>query len=332
MADGDVARVAQPQLLREVVALAGQAPSILNTQPWRWRVHETRLELFADHSRQVTSIDPDGRLLTVSCGAALHHARVALASAGHHAVVVRTPDPDQPDLLARIHVAGRRAVSWRDTAMRRSIRTRRSDRRPFAAIGPVPPETVAALRRAADVEQVRLHHVEPAYVGRLRDAVRLAQRHQAQDEAYVDELRSWVRRLRADGEGLPADTFVKPLTEVPVPLRDFSLDGEILQHPGLGDDRYAEYLIISTGGDDHVDWLRAGEATSAVWLTAVHHDLAVSVLSEAVEVPDARELLRRLLPWPEHPQLVLRAGIDMQAVPPKKTPRRPPEEIIDSGA
>jgi hypothetical protein len=50
------------------------APSTLNTQPWRWRVHASRLELFADLDRQVTSIDPQRRLLTISCGAALHHA------------------------------------------------------------------------------------------------------------------------------------------------------------------------------------------------------------------------------------------------------------------
>ena len=37
------------------------APSVLNTQPWHWRVHPERLELFADRRRQLTVTDPDGQ-------------------------------------------------------------------------------------------------------------------------------------------------------------------------------------------------------------------------------------------------------------------------------
>ncbi|QSB16800.1 nitroreductase [Natronosporangium hydrolyticum] len=314
--------------LREAAAEATRAPSILNTQPWRWRVHEDLLELHADWSRQVTSIDPAGRLLTLSCGAALHHARVTLAAAGHEPVVTRPADPDRPDLLAEIRAGGRHEVSRSDTYLRRSIRTRRSDRRPFPAIAPVPAQTTAALHRAAEAEQARIHRVGPEQVVFLRAAAELAQRAESADDAYLRELRAWVRRHRATGEGVPPDTFVAAVDR-PIPLRDFSLDEEIMLHPGFGDDQYAEYLILATAGDAPADWLRAGEATSAVWLTATHRDLAVSVLSDVVEVPDARELLRSFLHGRGHPQLVLRVGFDMQPVAPKASPRRPPEDTIE---
>jgi hypothetical protein len=321
-------RAGHAQLLRDAAEEAGRAPSILNTQPWRLRIHDDLLELLADRSRQVTSIDPEGRLLTLSCGAALHHARVFLAAAGHKAAVTRHPDPDRPDLLAQIGVAGRHEVGWEDTYLHRSIRARRSDRRPFPAIAPVPADTKAALHRAAEAEQAWLHQVVPEQIVYLRAAAELAQRAETEDDTYLRELRAWVQRRRAAGEGIPPDTFVAAV-ERPIPLRDFSLDGEIMLHPGLGDDRYAEYLVLATDHDAPTDWLRAGEATSAVWLTATYRDLAVSVLSDVVEVPDTRELLRSLLPRPGYPQLVLRVGFDMQPVPPKASPRRPPEEIID---
>ena len=70
------------ETLTAAAAAAGYAPSILNTQPWRWRLGPGRLELFAERARQLTVSDPQGRLLTISCGAALHHARTALAAAG----------------------------------------------------------------------------------------------------------------------------------------------------------------------------------------------------------------------------------------------------------
>ena len=68
----------------EAAARAAQhAPSVFNTQPWAWRITGDALELWADTSRRLDAIDRDGRLLLLSCGAALHHARVALAATGH---------------------------------------------------------------------------------------------------------------------------------------------------------------------------------------------------------------------------------------------------------
>lgn len=74
-------------------------------------------------------------------------------------------------------------------------------------------------------------------------------------------------RPRGTGEGVPPETIVASTTR-PVPLRDFAPDGEILLHPGFGEDRFAEYLVLATDGDGPADWLQAGEATSAAWLTA----------------------------------------------------------------
>src|SRR5690606_6798678 len=79
---GDMTAPGTATVLADAARAAGAAPSVHNTQPWRWRVYPDRLDLFADRSRQLTVADPDGRLLTVSCGAALHHARVALVAAG----------------------------------------------------------------------------------------------------------------------------------------------------------------------------------------------------------------------------------------------------------
>src|SRR4051794_37008099 len=79
---------------------ARRAPSIMNSQPWRWRVHGRTLDLRADRSRQIATLDPDTRMLTVSCGAALHHARTALAGEGVRTRVEYLPDPTDPDLLA----------------------------------------------------------------------------------------------------------------------------------------------------------------------------------------------------------------------------------------
>ena len=92
------------QTIRAAVELGSHAPSLHNSQPWRWRLDGRSLLLQADLRRWLPATDADGRDLVVSCGAVLHHTRVALAAAGVHAVVRRIPDPQRPDDLAALEL------------------------------------------------------------------------------------------------------------------------------------------------------------------------------------------------------------------------------------
>src|SRR5262249_15620700 len=97
--------------LTEAAVAAGRAPSIHNTQPWHWQVRDGIADLRAQRQRQLLESDPDGRMLTISCGTALHHALVALAAQGFAAEVRRFPDASDPDLLARVTLSGRIPVT-----------------------------------------------------------------------------------------------------------------------------------------------------------------------------------------------------------------------------
>jgi hypothetical protein len=110
----------ESSVLARAALTAGKAPSILNTQPWRWRVDGRLLELRADRHRQVTGLDPDGRLLTLSCGVALHHVRVALATEGADIRVVHLPDSESGHAAA---LPGDRDPSQRSSAVRRRAGT-----------------------------------------------------------------------------------------------------------------------------------------------------------------------------------------------------------------
>ncbi|MDG6110124.1 nitroreductase family protein [Dactylosporangium aurantiacum] len=316
--------------LFRAAAEARLAPSILNTQPWRWHVDDRHLDLYADPQRQLTGLDPDGRLLVLSCGAALQHAEVSLAARGYEPAVQRTQQRGDDRWLARVGVGGRRPVRPEDVEAWHSMRQRCTDRRPFRAATPVPEAALATLCAAAETAGAWLHRVEPEQVRYVRAAAQGAQRIEDKDQRSVQDLREWAGRDPGLGDGLPAATVVAPVAR-PVPLRSFGLEGEQGERtadPGPGDDHLAEYLIIATTGDDPVDWLRAGEATSAVWLAATTLGLAVSPLSDVVEVPGARVLLRSLLHRPGHPQLVLRVGAAAGGAPPAAARRRRARDVI----
>lgn len=314
-------------VLRDVAEESGKAPSILNTQPWRWRVRQGSMDLYADRARQVRSIDPVGRLMLVSCGAALHHARVTLAYRGYEAWVRRWPDPRDSDHLATVTVARSHEPSRSDTSDYRSLRERRTERRLAPSI-PVPRDALAVLRKRAGLEDTGLHHLSVDQLPTLALAAKLAQQRETRDSPEMAELREWERRSRVSGQGVPPETVTAPVDR-PVPLRDLTSGGATLLHPGLGDDRFAEYLVLATVGDGPADWLRAGEATSSVWLAATGCGLSASVISDVIEDAEARRLVGSLLLEGGHPQLVMRVAVDSQPTPPPATPRRPATEYID---
>src|SRR3954452_5899746 len=126
------------------------APSSHNTQPWRFRVCEEFVELFADRSRGLPVVDPDDRALTISCGAALFHLRLAMRYYGLGDACELLPTSDS-DLLARVRVSGMPAETTDVQAMFRAILKRRTNRQVFESRD-VPDSVLVDLQAAAKRE------------------------------------------------------------------------------------------------------------------------------------------------------------------------------------
>jgi hypothetical protein len=284
---------------------AGHAPSILNTQPWRWRLETGRLELFAERSRQLPVTDPQGRLLTISCGAALHHARTALAAAGWSVHIVRQPDPDQQDLLAVVTVTGSTPADVASTRLAEAIANRHTDRRPVSET-PLPDAHLDAIAAAARAE-ANLHILTHDQIPELASAACRAAAVQADDRRVGAELAYWTGASAPIGTGLPVGVLPDHPAQTTVPGRDFGRTGTL--SIGSGHDRAAVYALLFGAADDPVSWLRSGEALSAAWLTATTLGVSVVPLSDVVEVDYTRQRLRHLLAGLGCPHLVLRLGI-----------------------
>lgn len=313
--------------LNEAAVTAGYAPSIHNTQPWRWRVLPDRLQLFAERSRQLAATDPDGRLLTLSCGAALHHARLALAAEGHACDTRRMPDAAQPDLLAELVANGRQPVTAEAMRLVQAMQVRHTDRRPVSD-EPVPPEALDAMADAV-AGLARLHVLTPDQVYDLAAAAARSGAAEEEDPQIRAELAYWTSRAGPEGTGLPPDVLPADQPQTTVPARDFGGPGTLPVGPGH--DRAASYAIIYGDEDEPESWLRAGEALSAAWLVAVEHGVTVVPLSAAVEVPVTRDALRIVLAGMGWPHIAMRLGLaDPAHAGPPHTPRMPAAQVIDT--
>ena len=187
------------------LALAARAPSVHNTQPWRWRIGDESVHLYANPTRHLPHIDPARRDLMLSCGVALQHCTVALSALGWATRVHRFPNPADPNHLASIEVVGP-SSDEQDIALAAAIPRRRTDRRWFSS-WPVPSGDIALMAARAARSGVMLRRVEE--VGELAELVTQAVREHISDPAYLAELSMWSGR-----HGTPAGV---PARNTPVP-------------------------------------------------------------------------------------------------------------------
>ena len=297
-------------VLRRAAVRAIKAPSIHNTQPWRFVLHDEQLDICIDPSRRLDVLDPRGRQLVISCGCALLNARVAIAAAGYRPIVDRFPSPGVDNVLARVRV-GRERPRGHSAAQDAAIDRRRTNRRAF--IGrPVSEAEAAGLVRIARSESADLVPIETAEQRRfLAELLTGAARVEREDPGYLKELLDWTTDdpRRVDGVQAASIPYAGPGAPrvTATALRQFDLRGMgwLPSAARLADECV---FVLCTESDTPQDWLRAGEALELVWLELTGLGLWACPIGQVVEVGGTHERLRAGLGLSGHPQLLLRVG------------------------
>ena len=313
-----------PELLRHVVLAATLAPSVHNTQPWRFVAEGDRLELYADDSRRLRVLDPDGRQLHLSCGAALLHARVAARALGIDVDVTLLPDPARPDHLATLHLSPGADATEEEVALAEAILHRHTHRGGFDGRR-LPDALVDRLRRDVEAEGAILRPVTtPDDRIALEVLLSRADDHERADPAYLAELSSWVRDGAVDGVPATAIDLVEGSSVV---QRDFRPADRVRAEAPEVDD--PDLLVLATPDDGQRSWLVGGQALALLLLRATAAGALAQPLGQVTDVVGFRLGLRGVLGMVALPQLVLRVGYATGA---PTTPRRAVEEVLTSVA
>jgi hypothetical protein len=323
--------------IANVVAIAGRAPSVHNTQPWRFRITGDVIELHGDPGRILTQIDPAGRELMISCGAALFGLRLGLRQLGCVPAVQLWPDPAQPWLVARAWPDAHAALNPAEAELIAAVPHRHTHRGPFTR-GEVSPRLLAALAVDAAAEGSELRFIEqPGLVSDLAALVDHAAAQQQASAEIIAETRDWVRPTGSQArDGVPARAArgalgaggARDAGAQRFRQRDFGVaGGGPGGGSGAGEDAGeppAVTAVLVTAGDTTDDWLRAGQALNRLLLRAATRWVFASLQSQPMESALYRKQVRDLLATQDQPQMLLQFG---RANTAPATPRRPQSEL-----
>ncbi|GAB5535057.1 MAG: nitroreductase family protein [Rubricoccaceae bacterium] len=313
----------RPAELETLIGHAVRAPSVLNTQPWQFVVEGSTIHLHADRSRQLAALDPNGRELTISCGAALFYLRTAAQHAGWSPEVAVRPDAEAPDRLASITLRPGSSPRASDR-MFRALSVRSTNRLPFSS-EPIPSGALEAMMNAAGTHGTELHVFDSeSQRARLAELVSQGVLKQSQDEAIVADIQAWLRPTsdpRPDGvRDVDQGAWDRHAMMRTPPSSVAAYKARLVREaPAV--------LVLSTATEDPNAWLSAGQALAHALVVAADHGLAASYANEPIEVNAVRKAVAALVDG-RVPQILFRVGIpDVEP----HTPRRRATDVISQG-
>ena len=308
------------------------APSGHNTQPWLFRIVDRALELYADKTRALPVVDPHNRELTISCGAALFHLKIAMRHFGYQEIVEVFPNSQKPDLLARIEIGHKLLPSNETNSLFHAIPKRRTNRLPFLD-KPLAHSLLTELRLAASSQYTQLQIVPTASREAVINLIAEGDLLQMANPLFRRELAQWIRSGQSSRhDGIPAyaqgidqrlDAFA-PL--VAVAIRSFDLGKAQSAKDRKLANQAPVLVLLDSRHDRPQDWLATGEALGHLLLRARVDDVWASFFNQPIEIPQLRSRLKTLFPQQGYPQILLRLGYGHDTKP---TPRRPVDEVLE---
>jgi nitroreductase len=310
-----------------LIAVAARAPSVHNTQPWRFRVGKYAIELYADPARKL-AVDPVGREMLISCGAALFGLRLAIRSLGYQPVVDLLPVPKRLRLLAMVRLGAAEPMTAWERQLLEALPHRHTHRGPWDP-GPLPAGLAAGLQHDALAEGAELVIINRALsYHKLADIMTAAARRQDLNPPAREEMLRWTRGTADPAyDGVPAHAFPAGTGRQPgqLPQRDFDQGRGLGLLPGGGPPPAATAVLV-TSGDGRADWLRAGQALHRLLAHAASTWVSASLYTQPLEARAIRTLIQDRLDLTGHPQVLLQLG---PAHTTRATARRCPADLLE---
>lgn len=317
-----------------------------NTQPWRFAVSSSSIDIYVDLARNTGAMDPFRREQQISLGCALENLLIAAQAKGYSPRLAMLPNPNDPTLIAHVDLGSGLESNH---ALYQAIPKRHTSRAPFDTSRRLSQEMLAALDSAvADIPGAAVVWISSdapmRQIGQL--IVEGAQAFAADAQQSLDSFRWWrdswsdIQRYK---DGMTLDcSGVSPLLialgKILPPESRQQNDQSWIQ---LTRDQYVKtaaalgVVVVSDAGNN-VQRTQGGRLYQRLNLVALTKGLGMQPLNQITERIDREQVLGRparfaagisdLLPTAVQPLMTFRIGYPTVEPPP--SPRRPAEDVL----
>jgi len=315
-------------MAEKIIPYATRAPSGHNSQPWRFVVKNSSIEIHPDFTRSLPVVDPDNRELYISLGAATENIILAAQDFGLLCDVNLFPK-NKDYIQVNIQTGGKTCNTWH-----KLINMRQSNRGKYSG-QPLTAGDIAKLKAVTAEEGTHSTFItEPSDISPIVAFVKEGNRYQMSSPAFRSELLSWIRfnkqEAQSKGDGLSNSAMGTP----PLPFRWL---GKLIAGSMLTPEKQNKkdevllksasgFIIFSVDDNTKVPWVNLGRYFERMALEALKLDIAVSHYNQPLEVPELAEKLQtQFNTTGKYPCLMIRFGRA------KRMPysiRRPIESVI----
>ena len=273
------------------IAVKTAAPALTEDewQPWKFRIADRCVELFAEDGAFSRIVDPDGRETMLRCGAALQSLKLALKRQACLGRVELFPALDQAALVARVH-GGTLGARDEQERMLFSAMTPVD----FSPVGnlPVPEAPLSLISKFVAGERAWLEVAQSESTrSRLLEAARAGERWRAQESGIRCEVEPAWPGCGFESAGFNDNTPMergkggrKPAVRLRVSV---PAAGEVNDVPETG-----VFGVVKTKTDDKHGWVAAGQAVALLILTARTLGVCCTFFNRALRTAAVREELR----------------------------------------
>ncbi len=316
-----------PARMLEFVRYATLAPSSHNTQCWKFRVGKDSIAIFPDFQRRCPVVDPDDHHLFVSLGCATENLVQAAAANGFQGKSVFNTHGDESVIIALKPTKPIVSPLFEAIPLRQSTRSEYDGRQ-------ISSTELKLLEKAGSGNGINvLLLTDRKAMEKVIDFVIQGNTSQMRDQAFVKELKDWIRfngsHAARTGDGLFSGSSGNP--SVPTWLGKLMFDLFFTEE--AENDKYAKHIRSSAGiavfiseQDNKAHWVETGRSFQKFALQATALGIRHAHLNQPVEVASIRPEFASFLGMKgKRPDLVIRFGRGPEM---PRSLRRPLENVI----
>lgn len=272
-----------------------------NSQPWRFRISPSAVDVFVDSSRNIGNMDPLRREQHIGLGASLENLLIAAQAKGYDPRLAVLPDAGDAARIAHVEL---NPGTVSNLALYRAIPRRHTHRAPFDTTRSLSQSTLSGLdNEVADINGAAIvwitSDMAKRQVGQL--IVEAAQAISADHDQSVDSFRWWRDSwsdIQSFQDGMTIDAaglspLITALGKILPPQSREQNDQAWIQQTR---DNYVKTaaafgIVIVRDGTDNAQRIAGGRLYQRLHLAAVNRGLAMQPLNQITERIDREKLL-----------------------------------------